>query len=192
MVQSGKDVPNPGVFLGDLEDKEADQTTIRCLRATECYKDLITNFARCVSYSRSFDRDVKHLPISKILTPFLEAFLVLVYVNNHANWMKEAEQEDDESSETGSTPSPKLYGRFTHKSKGKYKGWNDEGIRLYNKLVQKIMQQRSDTRLGANFDADVKQIFLDKIGSTGANQQGSRPSVRAMNGISNWREYVEL
>ena len=190
-IKEGETVPNPNALLGDLETNEPEETTLPCLRATNSYKHLLLNFARCICYAKPFDNQVKNKSISKILTPFLEAVLVLVYVNNHDNWKKEVEQEADENYDKNNPP-PRLLGRFTQKSRGKYKGWNAAGIKLYNKLVVKIMEQRNHTRLGAAFDEDVKRLFQAKAGDTDYTQEGNEPSIQALNGIANWKDYVEV
>ena len=183
--------PDPVHFVGELEDDE-DETD--CLRARPKYKEIVSNFARCVCYARTFDSQCRHKPVSQIMSPFLEAYMVFVYVNHYENWIHEistGQEQDDSASDSGSSSTGQgRGGKFTSKSGGKHKGWNEAGVKFYNNCVKVIMEQRDDSRLGKDFEAQMIEHFNKTMGSKGrAKEKGGR-TIAAVNGIANWREYL--
>ena len=190
MIEAKEDMPEPSDILGELA-KNKNETF--CLRARPQYKDLIANFAKCVCFASVFRKHCTHSPISRFMPPHLEAYMVLVYANHYDNWMGEFSQKDDATSTSDlsnlSNNSSGSGGKYTNKSKGKHKGWSEDGIKLYNNMVERLKCQRADTRLGKEFDEDMLQLFIQMRGGKGKDGDQGGATIAALNGIEDWQMY---
>jgi hypothetical protein len=75
------------------------------------------------------------------MTSCLEAFAVLTYTNSYEAWMQEAARKEDEMSAiSDNSPSTASKRGFTEKTRGigKFKGWADSGIDLYNLIDETL------------------------------------------------------
>ena len=124
----------------------------------------------------------------------LEAYAVLTYANNYHCWLEEATRgsngggeagggaaevsgvTDQTASDDGSNRSKRKYTETT-RGTGKFKGWAEDGIKLYNRIEAKIDKQRDDPNL-SDFDINLKTMYLTggegNVGAT--NRRGGGPS----------------
>jgi hypothetical protein len=96
-----------------------------------------------------------------------------------------------ENAEDVSTISDDSKRRFTDitRGTGKFKGWTEEGIELYNKIEAKIDQQREDPAL-QEFDKQVRDYFLSG-GKKRKNTGGEVVRLRASNNFARKRRAQE-
>jgi hypothetical protein len=114
-----------------------------CLRETEQYKHLLFNFLKQVLLNSDYRKDSASKVLSDYVDTTLEAFLVLTYVNSYGtNWTIDSR------------------GRQSRKL---FKRWNDDGIELYNELVEVIGKQRNDISKPqlARFEKDLLRMFVE-------------------------------
>jgi hypothetical protein len=167
-----------------------------CLRETKAHEELIYHFTKCVVTTSTFNSNSgKHL-LEKYLWPSLESFLVVAYTNNYETWMEEIERkqeqenqrkrkardgEDEEdvndrdevdkdsSSSDDDVVTPNSSAKkFTRKrGSGKYNGWSQEAIRLYNRVYEVLKVQRKDRTddVLKYFDDNMKKRFTSKNSS---------------------------
>ena len=75
--------------------------------------------------------------------------------------------------------------RFTEnvRGAGKYRGWSEEGIMLYNSIVGKLLQQREDPAL-QDFEEKVRDLFqTEGKKRKGGPNAGGKKVVRAVNAL---------
>jgi hypothetical protein len=142
--------------------------------------------------------------LSYYMTPHLEAFLVVIYVNGYDSWKSEVLEESSSeeegspqekrsgnkrSREQESPPSTKPTKKFTENARGsgKYKGWNNDGLSLYNKIIDILEQQRAkNSEYGETYETTLRLEFeRRKSKSVGATtDEGSGGAgVMAKNGL---------
>lgn len=206
-------MPDPDLILGELNGPTKDwpvndEEREDWLREVPEYQTILFNFLKEVLSKDEFRAKSGRDLLSSYVPECLEAYVILAYVNGYDSWKEECERqagilppvdtvttreavmggrEDGASSSSVSAVSYVTAGkRFTSKGRGsgKYKGWSDEGIELYNKLVEIIEKQRKDTtddRL-KDFERKLKERFnTAKRGNQGENS--GRDKKRAKNAI---------
>jgi hypothetical protein len=181
--QSPLSLPDPATILGELNNpnREAwplyeDDDREPCLRETDEYKHLLFNFLKEVSLNSDYRKDSASKVLSDYVDTTLEAYLVLTYINSYDNWKTEGE---------ASYESPTR--RFTERGRGsgKFKGWNEDGIDLYNMLVDVITKQREDKSKPelVQFEIDLMKLFVEAKKGAGIGGVG-RVRKRARNSVS--------
>ena len=117
--------------------------------------------------------------------------LVLLYSFSYDAWLEEAKKLVPENAEDLSTLSEDSKRRFTDitRGTGKYKGWTEEGIELYNKIEAKLDQQREDPAL-LEFERKVKDYFLTG-GKKRKNTRGEVVRIQASNNFARKRRAKE-
>ena len=176
--ENREEVPDPQNLLGNVREDDSD---MNCLRARLQYRDLMKHFARCVCFATTFDKECTVVPLSKIMTPYLEGYLVVLYECNYDGWIKEFGSEDADSVASSITSSSG--GKYTSKSSGKYGGWNAEGKTLYNKVAKMLLRQRQDPRLGRRFDEEMMEIYKEMRGNKN-KKKTAETRVMALSGVS--------
>jgi hypothetical protein len=102
-------LPFPDQVLGDLvlpSDqwpvygawREEDRTMY--LRETMGHRAILRHFTKIAVMAKVFDNNSWCELISEYMTPSLEAFVILVYVNNHERWFKECNRMGGEDNWT--------------------------------------------------------------------------------------------
>jgi hypothetical protein len=199
-------LPTPEELMGGLVGRDHeewpdynDPDRSPWLREVDRYKNLLRDFTKEVLLFNEFRRGahVKHL--SEYMDATLEGFLVLVYVNNYEVWKMEAEKEmenNDSSSEDGSVSlltENSATSRYTHKArgKGKFRGWTEEGIEMYNLIVEIVTMQRKDqtNEKTRDFERDLMRMFAD-LKRGGSGDGNIRPVKRARNSVSSALQHV--
>lgn len=173
-----EDLPRPEKILGFLygtdqdawQELEEEPDRKKLLRETKEHLVLMKHFVSCVSFAKTYRDNSTMVLLSEWMTPFLEAFVVLVYANNYSSWMEKYKPGipanvtvDDISRATESSNDTVNTERlYTKKSTGKgtYKGWEKIGIDLYNKMILVIVEQRKKQVDGNPEDAMAK---FDKV-----------------------------
>jgi hypothetical protein len=108
LIEKNEELPDPSVFLGDLlpqpppvefppvsigvpdpEDDEDEEAPPKYLREAKGYMDLLFHFTKVVVMAATFIANSNTKLLSKYMSPNLEAFLVLTYVNNYDAWKAE-------------------------------------------------------------------------------------------------------
>jgi hypothetical protein len=115
----------------------------------------------------------------------------LLYSFSYDAWLEEAKKLVPENAEDVSTISDDSKRRFTDitRGTGKYKGWTEEGIELYNKIEAKLDQQREDPTLH-EFERKVKDYFLTG-GKKRKNTRGEVVRLQASNNFARKRRAKE-
>lgn len=185
-------IPSPDDLMGDLktdvihgqeaeeegddeeeDDEEAEDILKRfyqntdkrkaCLRENKkVYLSFCKEFVPTVMFTKNFKRVSKTSTLSKYMTPQLEAFMVILYLNNYEKWMSEWTRAQGGEGEVVET-------RFTQKcrGRGKHGGWSEEGKELYAMVVWFLSWQRKEASTDdalASFDVDLRTVFQDGKG----------------------------
>jgi hypothetical protein len=222
LLQDGEYLPHPSDILGDLllakpdeDDQDIMSPPWNILRAADGYMELLLNFTKMVVMANTFNLYSDTKLLSYYMTPHLEAFLVVTYVNGYDSWKSEAldqessseegsppqgrrsgnkrsrEEESPTSTLTSSTPpSTKPTKKFTEnaRGRGKYKGWTDDGLSLYNKIIAILEQQRAkDSEYGEVYETNLRLEFekqKNKSGGDTTTDEGrGGAGVMALNGL---------
>jgi hypothetical protein len=185
------------LILGDLNlgnkaswPKYEDEDRQDYLREVPEYKNLVFYFLKEVLDNEDFSGNSCQQELSGYVDKTLEAYLVLTYVNSYANWMDECTKQEAEAaggSVSELSNSDNSAKRFTSKGRGsgKYRGWSQEGIELYNEMVDVIEEQRKDNGKDVlkDFERDLQSKFVDaKRGNSNGGDSG-RPKKKARNSI---------
>jgi hypothetical protein len=189
ILDKGGDVPDPNLILGELsyphglwpayENKDNRKPF---LRETSSHQHLLFLFTRVMVMSHNFKKYSSTRPLSQYMSVSLEGFLVITYYNSYLAWKDEWHQlrgtrapalSEDLSDATGDS-SKKQY-TANARGKGKYKGWTDDGIDLYNQICEVIEKQRSDPDpILANFEKDLMDQFRGGGAKVGESQRQKR------------------
>jgi hypothetical protein len=153
--------------------------------------------------------------LSSYMTPHLEAFLVVSYVNGYNKWKSKAMVDSSSDEGRGGSPEKSAGGnkrpreedspapslpslssvsmnstkKFTEnaRGRGKFKGWTEEGLSLYNKIIEFLEQQRAkDSYYGESFETTLRLEFEKRMNASGgATKEDSRggAKVKAKNGM---------
>jgi hypothetical protein len=146
------------------------------LRETEAYEDLMFHFTKVLVMNDFYRQKATKKGLSLYMGVSLESFLVLTYVNNYETWYKDCKGELPRRPicfETGSTESEtsgvsgvsdNSTQKFTAASrgKGKYRGWSDTGMDLFNHLGDLLAFQRANPH-GDDTLADFENNLLDRF-----------------------------
>lgn len=181
------------------------------LREVPEYKDLLIKFTKEVLLDNEFRRGAHLKLLSEYMDHTLEAFLVLVYVNHHDYWKMEFEarstnnrlsdssddsQGNDNLSAISDVSSSVGSGgggggsRFTNRGgargrgKGKFGGWSNDGIDLYNKIADIIYEQRQERSEPVLRDFERELMRSWAVLKRGGVTTDSRPVKRARNSVS--------
>jgi hypothetical protein len=185
ILNKGGEVPDTKLVLGDLayhqdtwpnyDDPQPQRKPF--LRETPSHQHLLHMFTRVTVGLDLFKKNSKLRPLTEYMGVCLEAFLVLTYHNSYQAWMDEWHRSkgtrgqpalSDLSDATGD--SSKKHYTADARGRGKYKGWTDEGIDLYNRICEVLVRQRSDPdpKL-AQFEKELMDLF-----SGGAKKAGNK------------------
>ena len=136
------------------------------------YTRFLHEFVTCCAM-RGFGKVCKTETLSSYLSVAMESFLLLVYINGYNEWRKTYGVPGDESSvtddstvssdTTGSVRTGQKSGlRYTSEAKGakKYRGWSNEGLCMYNKIVKKLQLQRRQNITGKLFEDNLLRVFM--------------------------------
>jgi hypothetical protein len=201
-TETGVDTPPPPP--DELYSKNEEDGHIMGLREKgKIYIDFLKSFAKAV-YGRTYDDVSSTNTLSTVLTPCLEAFLLLAYENGYHVWKHEAERRvakqcqnpknvsDDELSASSSSQGGLAYERVeqpVHKftcnamSARRGEGWSVEAYDLYDELFEAIEKQRSNKDIGPTFD----QEYLLNAGRSAPPSTGGRRIQR-----NNWANRSEF
>lgn len=132
-----------------------------CLRETEAHKEFLFLFAHTVVVTPNFKDIAAHKLLSEFITPSLEAFAVLTYVNNYEQWIENrmVASMAPEIQEKVTKTAKRKYTSLT-RGTGKYSGWAPEGVRLYKDVWNRIKEQRANPDC-IGFEYDVKNKFWE-------------------------------
>ena len=189
LYRKGIELPDPEEMLGNLDKVGGDPNDgTPCLRATAAHAQFLFLFAKTVVVASVFKKYKSTRLLSSYMTSCLEAFAVLTYTNSYDTWMQEAARKDDEMSAiSDNSPSTASKRRFTEKTRGtgKFKGWTDSGIDLYNLIDETLEEQRKDPSL-MDFDTRLKTWFLQGNRNDSPQQDTGRQKKRARNNLTNF------
>jgi hypothetical protein len=173
--------PNAAANADDLT-----QGRVRCLRETTAHLDFLVLFAQTVVMKDVYR--AKHTTglLGTFMGPNLEAFAVLTYTNNYDRWKEQSCEIAALPEEERANRRPVAVRRFTEGARGggKYRGWDETDIRMYNDLAARIKLQAGTWEL-QNFGIDLKNKFRQAAnindnsagqedGARGGNQQWSQ------------------
>ena len=158
---------DPANFVGWVGEPhpETGRKKLAGLRTTgtmDGYLWFCENFMECVITSQEWKLKSRRQKMSSYLTPTLEAFAILMYTNSYEVWNHHCKSMASTSSNstgddmsTLSGASSKVTFKYTGDSKGcrKYRGWNSEGMKFYNNLLDLVEFQRQ--RTGCTFERDL-------------------------------------
>jgi hypothetical protein len=180
-------LPTPAAILGGLDpnapppEDNVIQGRVGCLRETTAHSDFLVQFAQTVVMKDVYR--AKHTTglLETFMGPNLEAFAVLTYTNNYDRWKEQCEIAALPEEERANRR-PVAVRRFTEGARGggKYRGWDETGIRMYNDLATRIKQQAGNWDL-QSFEIDLKNKFR-QAANINDNAAGQEDGV---NGINN-------
>jgi hypothetical protein len=188
-------LPSPHLILGDLADQEKTWPEVESesragyLRETAGHIDLLRYFTKICVTAAVFKSKSETKMLSKYMSAALEAFLVMVYVNNHDSWLAEYQA----SVPGTAVPEPAVLQKspkwFTANSrgKGKYKGWTKEGMDLYNEVMRVITVQRSNKNYSV-FDTKLMKAFVGDNNNKAVKE--AKDEVRAKNSLMDLYPYL--
>ena len=179
-------LPEPRKILWGLDNvqgnEEPEEDASPCLREANDHKRFLFLFAKTVMIADSFKKCSTSLLLSDYMSTNLESYAVLTYVNNYECWKEEASRTprrgEEVSEVTGPSSSDGSKRRYTDSTRGtgKFKGWAEAGINLYNSIDTKLEQQRDDPALGDDFDKKLRTWYLSgREGSEDTASGGGRP-----------------
>jgi hypothetical protein len=187
--------PDPNSVLGDLKlrnDQWPEYETVertKYLRQTPAHQMLMVHFTKGVIMKDVFDANAKVNMFSNYMSPQLEAFIVITYVNNYDSWMQKANSSYVPPrrffQEQGTTATSKPATR------GKYNGWAEEGIELFNVISDILEEQRKDTknRVLVAFDENllIQFKYISRGTSDAVEEAGpERHNKRARHSLGGW------
>jgi hypothetical protein len=149
------------------------------LRETQAHSDFLVLFAQTVVMKDVYR--AKHTTglLGDFMGPNLEAFAVLTYTNNYDRWKEQCEIAALPEEERANRR-PVAVRRFTEGARGggKYRGWDETGIRMYNDLAARIKLQAGTLELH-NFELDLKNKFRQaaNINNDGAGQEDGEEGI---------------
>jgi hypothetical protein len=129
----------------------------------------------------------------------MESFAVLLYMNNYDKFMNEYWKWGNEDSATltsgltAATPSSAgVPSRFTDCSRGtgKYSGWSDEAMVLYNLVFAVLERQRLALGSRKSFDERVKKLVQRK--DLGKSKRKFAGRVEVRNGMSKLMRLMDV
>jgi hypothetical protein len=143
------------------------------LRETTAHSDFLVLFAETVVMKDVYRARHTTGLLSSFMGPNLEAFAVLTYTNNYERWKEQCEIAALPEEERANRR-PVAVRRFTEGARGggKYRGWDETGIRMYNDLAARIKLQAANWDL-QNFEVDLQKKFRQaaNINDNGAGQE---------------------
>jgi hypothetical protein len=157
----------------------------------DSYARFLSLFGHCFVVEDGKGRRRAHYELlSEYMPEPLEAFAVVIYMNNYNKFMKMHWRDADTLSSVSNTTGGGASGGalFTQDGKGgaKYGGWSEEGMVFYNRVHDTIEYQRKRAER-KSFEAKVRKLIQEK-GKKGAKRKVSTIPVR--NGISKLRRLV--
>lgn len=167
-------LPMPGDLLGSYEASYQGSERLECLRETEAYAEFLYMFVKSVVMCADFKENSTHKLLSEYMTPNLEAFAVLTYVNNYEQWVEASVYASMTVDQRAMAGQPNAKRRYTSKTRGcgKYNGWSAEGIKLYYDLTDEIIKQRKGPDL-ATFEEGLQKLFkAEKTTNAGGSGRG--------------------
>jgi hypothetical protein len=176
------------------------------LRETKSHLQLLRFFTKILVTAQVFKEESEKLNkrLSEYMSPSLEAFLVVTYANNYNSWVDEGRGAGEirrsasaATTTTTSTTTPtggaeaaemvsptpaRACKIFTANSRGqgKYKGWHQQAMLLYNEVQRVITYQR--THGSRDFEDDLQEFFV-RDNKKRSNCDPGREEVRAKNSL---------
>jgi len=121
------------------------------------YLYLFQHFIPFVVGVNKYKREAKGSAVSAVVTPSDEAMALLIIENSESRWSDEFDKKQKGGEVDGNMPTPSKYttGGSNGKMKGytrKYRGWNLEGIKRYNEVLDLV---RDDRKINQKWFDDV-------------------------------------
>lgn len=195
-------LPDPEILLGGIIGRDKDEwpeygdaDRPRWLREVPDYQKLLVNFSKEVLLNNEFRMGAHNKFLFEYMDATLEAFLVLAYVNNHDVWrvsammQMEYGSDSDRSSSVSDLSDGVVEARYTNRGgargKGKFGGWSQEGIEVYNKIVDILVEQRKDrtTPIVKDFEWNLMREWSRRRRGDSREQETVR-RVRARNSVA--------
>lgn len=152
----------------------------------EEYKRFLLLFAECFSGGGSVaarnNESFKNL--GEYMTVTVEAFAIVLYINNYWKWTKMHWRDGDVSTISEDSRRSKEGALFTNEARGssKYEGWSREGYILYNRVFGILELQRRHPRSGKRFEESLRKMFQSR--NNGKKRKRSTTVIAIRNGIS--------
>jgi len=156
------------------------------------YLYLFQHFIPFVVGVNKYKREAKGSIISAVVTPSDEAFAILLIENSETRWTDEFDKKQKGGELDGATITPSKYtaGGCNRKQKGytrKYRGWNLEGIKRYNVVLDMVREDRKKNQKWFDevWDKHARQInsLSCKNGSDDENDKDSDSWIEAGNDL---------
>jgi hypothetical protein len=149
----------------------------------QTYQWFCENFMDCVIPSNEWKLRARKKMMSEYVSTTLEAFAVLVYKNAYVKWNEEFRSTEDDETEASSLTSASRTSEkhrflYTSDSKGsrKYEGWNPEGMKFYNEVLDLIGNQRKLP--GCTFEQKLlRKLAAKPRRGTGHGDESEAPRV---------------
>jgi hypothetical protein len=171
-------LPTPAAILGGMDpnapNADLAQGRVRCLRETTAHSDFLMLFAQTVVMKDVYR--AKHTTglLETFMGPNLEAFAVLTYTNNYDRWKEQCEIAALPEEERANRR-PVAVRRFTEGARGggRYRGWDETGIWMYNDLAARRIKLQAGT-----WDLQSFEILRTSSGRHKYQRQCCKPEGR--------------
>ena len=189
--KEGLTPPDPLEMMGGLDDAESVGSIgysggLR-MNTGESYVEFCEHFMPCVCTDEDWKRHSKNSRISDFIEASLEAFGIVTYINGYEVWKSRYKavgtEGDDVSSLTTAddgTADARSF-KYTGNARGsrKYAGWSPDGMRIYNKVVEALSEQREKEESGRKFDDRVlAKLSTKRKRSRGYGESNAAPRAR--------------
>lgn len=145
-ISKGIEIPDPMTFITGIESVEYEDlfkmSVLRNAPMVDCrhpYVEFLCIFGSALFSRKEWNQKSTTQLFCNYCTATLEAFGVLVYMNNYDYWRRVMSNDGVETQDTS------MYPLFTTdpSCKRRYEGWSNRGIFTFNKLVRLLKYQRS-------------------------------------------------
>ena len=174
------------MFLGDIENvSDTDLNNIKVLRdwatceSRDAYIKFLVHFGSCLFRRKEWNEKSCRQLFCSFVPPSLEAFGILVYKNNYEYWKhihamkqqgidltQESYTPGDQTQE-GKENTSEVAPLYTTDSscKKRVEGWNQRGIRMFNRIQYVLKNQRK-----SSFSTLMDDLILDTCVKLGKPQ----------------------
>ena len=112
--------------------------------------------------AKTFDMDCMTKNLSQMMGSTCEAFAVIDYANNYVTWVNECKQEmGEEVSEVTASGWLAQQGLLGG-AQGKYRGWSEEGMELYHRIVELLDEQHKSEKHGVMLEVQLRKRWKEK------------------------------
>ena len=130
------------------------------------FKYVVNNFLSTVKGKKRFRKQAKSLPLSEILTPADEAFVILVIDHNYDRWVDGYKKWKEANFDKKKQDESKIKTKFTSGGSTRAgEGWVSEAIVQFNKYYKYVVEERETDQNrggGKSYEETYMNEFLEQ------------------------------